>query len=141
MHETALLAASTSYPLLNAFWTMLYLFIWILWIFLLIRIIMDIFRSEDLGGWGKAGWLIFIIILPFLGVFVYVIARGASMHRRDARQAQATDQAFRSYVQEAAAPAASSADEIAKLATLREQGVLTDAEFAAQKEKILARAG
>ena len=60
-----------SYPLANAFWTMLWFFLWILWFFLLFRIILDIFRSKDLGGWGKAGWLIFVCILPFLGCLLY----------------------------------------------------------------------
>ena len=90
------------YPLLNAFLTMLYFFIWILWIFLVIRIVFDIFRSRDLGGWGKASWLILVIILPFLGVFIYVLARGGSMHERDVEQAKAQNQAFQAYVRDAA---------------------------------------
>ena len=127
------------YPLLNAFLTMLYLFIWILWIFLLVRIIFDIFRSRDLGGWGKAGWLIFVIILPFLGVFVYLIARGGKMHERDIQQAQAQNEAVQAYVRDAAGTQ-SSADQLAKLADLKQQGVITDQEFEAQKAKILATA-
>ena len=83
-------------PLLDAFFMMMWFFLWILWFFLLFRVIMDIFRSRDLGGWGKAGWLAFVIILPFLGVFVYLIARGHKMAERDAAQAQAQDQALRS---------------------------------------------
>ena len=90
-------------PLLDAFFMMMWFFLWILWFFLLFRVILDIFRSRDLGGWGKAGWLAFVIILPFLGVFVYLIARGHKMAERDAAQAQAQDEAFRSYVQETAA--------------------------------------
>ena len=93
---TAMPLASQDYPLLNLFWTMLELFLWVLWFFLLFRIIIDIFRSHDLGGWGKALWLIFVIVLPFLGVFVYLIARGSSMGERDARQAQEVDAATRS---------------------------------------------
>ena len=85
---TAMPLASQDYPLLNLFWTMLELFLWVLWFFLLFRVIIDIFRSHDLGGWGKALWLIFVIVLPYLGVFVYLIARGASMgERREARHA------------------------------------------------------
>jgi len=72
-------------PLLDAFWTMMWFFLWVLWFFLLFRIIVDIFRSHDLGGWGKAGWLAFVIILPFLGVFVYLIARGHKMAEQDGR--------------------------------------------------------
>ena len=129
--------AAQDYPLLNLFWTMFLIFLWVLWFFLLFRIIMDIFRSHDLGGWGKAGWLIFIIVLPFLGVFVYLIARGGSMGQRDVRQAQEADAATRAYIQSAASSSTSAADELAKLASLMDQGVITDAEFAAQKAKLL----
>jgi uncharacterized membrane protein YcjF (UPF0283 family) len=125
------------YPLLNLFLTMLWFFLWIVWIFLLIRVFMDIFRSDDLSGWAKAAWVIFVLVLPFLGVFIYLVARGAHMHRRDVEQAQANDAAFQQYVQQAAGTSPSSAEEITKLATLRDRGVLTDAEFAAQKAKIL----
>ena len=132
--------ASSGYPLLDAFWTILIFFLWIMWFFLLFWIIFDIFRSDDLGGWGKAGWVIFIIILPFLGVLVYLIARGSSMHKRDAREARAADQEMRSYIREVAATpgAPTTAEELTKLATLRDQGVLTQAEFDAQKAKLLA---
>src|SRR5215469_4639245 len=108
------------YPLLDAFLTMLWFFLWVLWIFLLFWIIFDVFRSRDLSGWSKALWLIFIIVLPFLGVFVYLIARGGSMHERSARDAQAQDQQFQEYVRSAAG------------------GVITDAEFQQGKAKILA---
>jgi len=130
----------SGYPLLNAFWTMLWFFLWILWFFLLFRVILDIFRSKDLGGWGKAGWLIFVIILPFLGVFIYLIARGRSMNERDVQDAQARDQAMRTYVREAATEG-SPADELAKLADLRERGVISDAEFQQSKAKVLQTTG
>jgi hypothetical protein len=136
--STAMPLASQDYPLLNLFWTMLELFLWVLWFFLLFRIIVDIFRSDDLGGWGKTLWLIFVIVLPFLGVFVYLIARGSSMGERDARQAHEADAAARAYIQSAAGTSTSTADELAKLASLRDQGVITDAEFAAQKAKVLS---
>ena len=127
------------YPLLGAFWTLLWLFLWIVWIFILFRVIFDIFRSHDLGGWGKALWLIFVIILPFLGVFVYVIARGRGMAERDAQRAAESEQQFRSYVQQAAVSSGgTTADELTKLADLRDKGVITPAEFEAQKAKILA---
>ena len=128
----------TNYPLLDIFLSTLYFFIWILWIMLLFWILMDIFRSDDLSGWGKAGWVIFVIILPFLGVFVYLIARGKSMGERQARDAQARDDQFRAYVKDAAADGQSQSDELAKLAGLHQQGVLSDQEFAAAKAKILA---
>jgi hypothetical protein len=130
-------AASQNYPLLNVFWTMLWFFLWILWIFLLIRIFIDIFRSDDMGGWAKAGWSIFVIIVPFLGVLVYVIARGSGMAKRDQQQAVAADQAARSYIQSAAGTSTSVAEEVNKLAALRDQGVLTEQEFETQKAKVL----
>lgn len=124
------------YPLLNAFLTMLYFFLWILWIFLVFRIFFDIFRSRDLSGWGKAGWLILVIVLPFLGVFIYVLARGGSMHERDVQHARAQNEAFQAYVRDAAGTV-SSADQLAKLADLRQRGVITEAEFTAEKARIL----
>ena len=125
------------YPLMGLFWTMLWWFFWIAWIVLLFRVIGDIFRSHDMGGWAKALWSIFVILAPWLGVLIYLIARGGSMAERDHRQAQAQDEAFRAYVQETAG-SGGTADELAKLASLREQGVLTDAEFTQQKAKLLA---
>jgi ABC-type multidrug transport system fused ATPase/permease subunit len=130
---------ASTYPILDAFLTMLYFFLFIIWIWLLIMVFMDVFRSHDMGGMAKALWVIFIIILPFLGVFVYLIARGGKMHERQAQQAAQQQQAFDQYVKQAAGtPGASSADQLSKLADLKSQGVLTDAEFDAQKAKILA---
>jgi hypothetical protein len=126
-----------NYPLLSIFWTMLEFFLFFLWIWLLIVIFADIFRSHDLGGLAKALWVIFVIILPFLGVLIYLIARGGSMHERAAAQAQRQQQAFDSYVKETAG-SSGSADELAKLADLKAKGVLTDAEFEAQKAKLLS---
>jgi hypothetical protein len=137
--SAAPLGAAQDYPLLNLFWTMLWLFVWILWIFLLVRIILDVFRSDDLGGWSKALWVIFIIILPFIGVLVYLIARGSGMQKRDVRDARAADQEMQSYIRSAAAATPpSTAEELSKLASLRDQGVLTEAEFDTQKAKLLA---
>ena len=131
----------TNYPLLNVFLTILWLFLWIMWFMLLFRVIVDVFRDDSLGGWGKAGWTLFVCVLPFLGVFVYLIARGRGMGERALRHAQAQEQAFRSYVQEAAAagPAAprSKADELAKLAGLHDHGDITDAEYETAKAKVL----
>lgn len=126
------------YPILGVFWSMVWLFLWIAWIVVLFRVIMDIFRSRDIGGWAKALWVIFVVVAPFLGVFVYLIARGHSMADRDIHQAQAQEAAFRSYVQDAAGSGGGTADQLSKLADLRAQGVLTDAEFEAQKAKLLA---
>jgi Short C-terminal domain/Phospholipase_D-nuclease N-terminal len=134
-----MLAATYQYPILDFFLTMLEFFLFIIWIWLLIMVFSDIFRSHDLGGWAKALWSIFIIVIPFFGVFVYLIARGGKMHERAAQQAAAQQQAFDQYVKQAAGtPGESSADQLHKLADLKSQGVLTDAEFEAQKAKILA---
>jgi hypothetical protein len=128
-----------TYPLADLFGTMLGLFVFFIWFWLLIVIFGDIFRSRDMGGGAKALWVIFVIVLPFLGIFVYLIARGGKMHERAEQAAQQQQQAFDSYVKQAAgAPGSSSADQLAKLADLKSQGVLTDAEFEAQKAKILS---
>ena len=126
------------YPLLGLFWTLAFWFLWFAWIVLLFRVIADIFRSHDMGGGGKALWSIFVILVPWLGVLVYLIARGKSMSERDRQQAQARQDEFQAYVKDVAATSTGSADELTKLASLRDQGVLTDAEFAQQKAKILA---
>jgi len=126
-----------NYPILNLIWTMFVFFVFILWIWLLISVFMDIFRSHDLGGAAKAAWVLFVIILPFLGVLVYLIARGGKMHERAAEQAAQQQKAFDAYVKQAAS-SGSSADELAKLADLKEKGAITDAEFEAQKAKLLA---
>jgi hypothetical protein len=134
-----MLAASYQYPILDFFLTMLYFFLFVIWIWLLIMVFMDVFRSHDMGGMAKALWVIFIIVLPFLGVFVYLIARGGKMHERQAQQAAQQQQAFDQYVREAAGTSgADTASQLSKLADLKSQGVLTDAEFEAQKAKILA---
>ena len=125
-----------NYPILDLLWTMFMFFVFILWIWLLIAVFMDIFRSHDLGGWGKALWVFFIIILPFLGVLVYLIARGGKMHERAAEQAAQQQKAFDAYVKQTAGT--STADDLSKLADLKSQGVITDAEFEAQKAKILS---
>jgi hypothetical protein len=126
------------YPILGLFWTMLWLFLWIAWLMVLFRVIFDIFRSHDMGGVAKALWAIFVIVLPFLGVFVYLIARGRSMAERDAKEAQAQEAAFQSYVRQAAGSGGGTAEELTKLADLKERGVISDAEFEAQKAKLLA---
>ncbi|MBF6557461.1 MAG: SHOCT domain-containing protein [Acidimicrobiales bacterium] len=124
-----------TYPLLDFFWTMLGFFIFFIWIYLLIVVFSDIFRSHDMGGGVKALWLIFVIILPYLGVLIYLIARGGSMHERALKQAEQQQTAFNDYVKQTAG--GNSADELAKLADLKAKGVLTDAEFEAQKAKVI----
>ena len=125
------------YPILGIFWTFMFWFLWLAWILLLFRVIVDIFRSRDLGGAGKAFWALFVIVLPWLGVLVYLIARGGKMAERDIEEATAREEAFQSYIRRAA-NSPSTADELAKLATLQAQGAITEAEFEAQKAKLLA---
>jgi hypothetical protein len=127
-----------TYPLLSIFWTMLEFFLFFLWIWLLIVIFSDIFRSHDLGGFAKAMWVLFVIIIPYVGVLVYLIARGGSMHERAEQQAARQQKAFDAYVKQAAGSGDGSADELSKLADLKAKGVLTDAEFEAQKAKLLS---
>lgn len=123
-------------PLLDLFWTMLVLFLWIAWFWLVITIFIDIFRSHDLSGWGKALWAIFVIVLPFLGVLIYLIVRGSSMQQRAIDSAAAQEKATREYIRDVSGEA-STAEEITKLASLRDQGVLSDEEFQQQKAKLL----
>ena len=122
----------------QVFWSMLWFFLFFIWIWLLIIVFSDIFRSRDLGGWGKALWTIFIIFLPYLGVFVYLIARGHKMQEHAIQQAQAQDAAMREYVQNVTGSATSPADEVARLAALRDQGVLSEDEFQQAKAKTLS---
>ena len=132
------LLADSSYPLLNLFWTMFEFFLWIIWIWILIWIFIDIFRSRDLSGWGKALWFLFVLFIPLIGVLVYLIARGSSMHERAAQDARRQDQEFRQYVQEAESSApASTADQLSKLADLRDRGVISAQEFEREKAKVL----
>src|SRR5579871_6891806 len=123
---------ASSYPILDAFLTMLYFFLFIIWIWLLITVFIDIFRSHDMGGFAKALWVLFVIFLPWLGVLVYLIARGGKMHERAVQQAQQQQEAFTGYVQ-SVVPQESKADQLSKLADLKDRGVISDAEFQTQK--------
>ena len=135
----SLAASSSSYPLLNIFWSMFIFFLWVIWIWILIWIFIDIFRSNDLSGWAKALWFLFVLFIPLIGILVYLIARGGSMHERATQQAQQEDAEFRSYVQQAAASSpASTADQLAKLADLRDRGVISAEDFEREKAKVLA---
>ncbi|MFD9301776.1 SHOCT domain-containing protein [Streptomyces sp. NPDC060048] len=129
------------YPLLNLFWTMLLIFLWVMWFFLLFKVITDIFRDHELNGWAKAGWLVLVLLLPFLGVFIYLIVRGRSMGERDMKQAEASEKAFQEYVRKSAGgagPGHSPAEELAKLSSLKDKGDITPEEFAKAKERLLA---
>jgi hypothetical protein len=131
------LASSYSYPLLGAFWTVFEIFLWVLWIWVLIYVFIDIFRSRDLSGWAKALWFVFVLFIPLIGVLVYLIARGGEMHERAVQDAQQQDQEVRRYIQQAAGEP-NSADQLAKLADLRDRGVITADEFEREKAKVLA---
>jgi Short C-terminal domain/Phospholipase_D-nuclease N-terminal len=111
--------------------------IFFIWIWLLLIVFSDIFRSHDIGGFAKFLWVLFVILVPYLGVFVYVIARGHKMHEHALEAAQAQDQAARAYIQQAAGTAPSTADELTRLADLKAQGVIDDAEFQRLKAKAI----
>ena len=128
---------AADYPFLDVLWTMLIFFLWIAWFMILFRVLIDIFRRHDIGGASKVLWIVLVILVPFLGVFVYIIARGHKMADRDMADAQAREQAFQSYVKDVAGSPTSAADQLTKLADLKERGVITDAEFQQQKAKLL----
>jgi hypothetical protein len=125
------------YPLLNVFWTMIIFFLFVAWLMVLFRTIGDIIRSSDISGVGKFAWMLFVIVIPWLGVLVYILARGEGMTRRDLERMQAQQASFDSYVRETASSGSGPADELTKLADLRDRGVITDTEFADQKAKLL----
>jgi ABC-type transport system involved in cytochrome bd biosynthesis fused ATPase/permease subunit len=128
-----------NYPLLNIFWTIFEVFLWVIWFWVLITVFIDIFRSHDLSGVSKALWFVFVLFIPLIGVLAYLIVRGGSMHERAAQQVQQQDAEARRYIQQAAAEApASTADQLAKLADLRDRHVISDAEFDREKAKVLA---
>jgi hypothetical protein len=130
--------AASSYPLLNVFWTIFEIFLWVIWIWILIWIFIDIFRSHDLSGWAKALWFLFVLFIPLIGVLVYLIVRGGSMHERAVQDARRQDQEFRQYVQQAASSSPpSTADQLTKLADLRDRGVISAEEFDREKAKVL----
>lgn len=133
-----LASSSYSYPLLGAFWTIFEIFLWVIWFWVLITVFIDIFRSRDLSGWAKALWFLFVLLVPLIGVLVYLIARGGKMHERAARQAERQDEEFRAYVQQAAGSQDGPADQLARLADLRDRGVITAEEFDREKAKVLS---
>ncbi len=133
---------ASSYPLLDAFWTMLIFAGFFVWLWVAIAVFSDIFTSHDLNGWMKALWTIGIFVLPLLGVLLYLIVRGGAMRRHAAAQAAAQEKATEQYIKSVAGDgktAASSADELAKLAQLRDSGALSEAEFQQAKGQLLAR--
>jgi len=128
---------ATDFPLLNVFLTMLWFFVFVLWLMLLFRVFADIFQS-DMRGVAKAVWVIFVIVLPLIGVLIYLIARGDKMAQREIESFRAQDEAMRDYIRSAAGGAPSPAEELARLADLKDRGALDDAEYAAMKAKVIA---
>ncbi|MGW7052337.1 SHOCT domain-containing protein [Streptomyces sp. NPDC054887] len=142
MNEQVYLAYD--YPLLSVFWTMLVFFLWVAWFILLFRIVTDVFRDDTLSGWAKTGWLVFVLVLPFVGVFVYVITRGRNMGRREMAQARARQDAVDDYIRETAKGGhggRTSVDELARLSEIRSRGDITDEEFRRAKELVLSGSG
>ncbi len=131
------LASTYSYPLLGVFWTIIEIFLWVMWFWVLIYVFVDIFRSRDLSGVAKALWFLLVLFIPLIGVLIYLIARGDKMHLHAQQEAQEQNDAFRNYVRDAAG-SGNTADQLTKLADLRERGVITPEEFEQQKAKILA---
>jgi hypothetical protein len=131
---------AADYPFLDLMWTMLIFFIWILWFWLLFTVFADVFRRHDISGWAKAAWLIFTILLPFLGVFVYLITQNTGMTERNLERARAQKAQFDDYVRETAGGSGGggAASEIERAKGLLDSGAITQSEFDAIKQKALA---
>ena len=125
------------YPAGGIFLSMFYFFIFFIWIMLLFRVFADIFRNHEMGGFTKFLWILFVIVVPFLGIFIYIIVHGKSMAHRDMEQAQAQQDSFKAYVQQTASTA-STADQLAQLADLKDRGLITQEEFDIAKARALA---
>ena len=126
-----------SYPFWNVMWTMLVFFCWILWFWLLFEVFADVFRRHDISGWGKTGWIVFVVILPFLGVFIYLISQNDGISERNIQRADAQQAQMDSYVRQTAA-SGGAAGEIEKAKTLLDSGAITQSEFDSLKQKALA---
>jgi hypothetical protein len=131
-----LLAAD--YPFLNILWTMIIFFAWVIWIWIAITVLVDVFRRHDIGGWHKAAWVVFIIVLPFLGVLIYLISNHDGMRDRNVEQAKAQQAQFDDYVRQTAGGSAGAAAEIDKAKQLLDSGAINQSEFDALKQKALA---
>jgi len=128
---------ASSYPFLDVFWTMMVFFLWILWLWILFVVFADIFRRNDLSGWGKAGWIVFTIVLPYLGVFIYLITQNDGITKRNLERANAQRTQFDDYVRSAASGGGAAA-EIDRAKALLDSGAINQAEFEAIKQKALA---
>jgi hypothetical protein len=128
---------AADYPFLDIFWTMLIFFMWVIWIWILVTVLMDLFRRHDIGGWGKAAWTLFVVVLPFLGVFMYLVTQGTQMAERRASEVQATQASFDQYVRTVATNGGAT-DQIARAKELLDSGAIDQAEFEQLKRKALA---
>jgi putative oligomerization/nucleic acid binding protein/phospholipase D-like protein len=128
---------AADYPFLDVLWTIVIFFVWVAWLMILFRLLGDIFRRHDISGWGKAAWLVFLIVLPFLGVLIYLIANGEEMRKRDEEHARAAHAQFDDYVKSVSASSGPAA-EIDKAKQLLDSGAITQAEFDAIKAKAIA---
>jgi len=126
---------AADYPFMDVLWSMIIFFFWVIWIWIVVTVLVDVFRRDDIGGWAKAAWVIFVVILPWLGVLIYLIAQHDGMRERRIREVQGQQQAFDQYVRDAAG---GSAAEIAQAKQLLDSGAITQDEFAAIKAKALA---
>jgi hypothetical protein len=126
---------ATDYPFLDVLWTLIIFFAWVIYIWIAITVLIDVFRRHDIGGWTKAGWVILVIVIPFLGVLIYLLANQEGMAQRSAKEARAEKEEFDRYVRETAG---GSAAEIAKAKELLDSGAITQTEFNAIKQKALA---
>jgi hypothetical protein len=129
---------AADYPFLDILGTMLIFFAWVIWFWILIRVLVDVFRRHDLSGWGKAGWTILMVFLPFLGVFIYLIAHGQDMGKRDIEQAQAAQSQLDAHIRSVAGSSNGAASEIANAKSLLDSGAITQAEFDSLKAKALS---
>jgi phospholipase D-like protein len=126
---------AADYPFLDVLWTMFIFFAWVIWFFILIRVLTDVFRRRDLSGWGKFGWTLFVIVLPFLGVFVYLISQGKGMAERDVANAQQAQAQMDDYIRTTAGGGAA---EIEKAKKLLDDGTISQSEFDTIKANALA---
>ena len=126
---------AADYPFMDVFWSMIIFFFWVIWIWIVVTVLIDIFRRDDIGGWAKAAWVIFVVILPWLGVLIYLITNSDGMRKRSMKQAQAQRREFDDYVSDTTG---GSAGEIAKAKELLDSGAITQDEFQALKAKALA---
>jgi len=129
--------SSSSYPLLNLIWTMIVFFAWVIWIWLLITIFSDLFRRHDLSGWAKAGWVVVLLVLPFVGVLIYLIAQSRGMAERRQKDVQQAQSQFDDYVRSVSSQG-QPADQIARGKQLLDTGAISQQEFEALKQKALA---